>query len=59
MAKKIGRPTENPAINQLRIRLSDNDLAKLENCSEKLGITKSDVVRLGIDRVFVEYVEKE
>ena len=54
VAKKLGRPTDNPAKNQLRIRLTDEELAKLEESSEILGINKSDVVRLGIDKVFVE-----
>lgn len=58
MAKKMGRPTDNPAKNQLRIRLTDDELAKLEECSSRLGINKSDVVRLGIDRVFEECTKK-
>lgn len=52
MAKKIGRPTDSPATNQLRIRLTDNELNKLNACSESLGINKSDIVRKGIDLVF-------
>lgn len=58
MTGKKGRPTNNPAKNQLRIRLTDDDCERLEACSKALGINKSDVVRLGIDRVYVEYVKK-
>lgn len=52
MGTKMGRPTDNPATNQLRIRLSDKDLEMLNECSEVLELTKSDVVRLGIKKVF-------
>jgi len=41
----------------LRIRLSNNDVEKLNVCSESLKITKTDVVRLGIDKVYQE-IEK-
>lgn len=59
MAKKIGRPTDSPATNQLRIRLTDDELRKLNVCSETLGMSKSDVVRKGIDLVFGGLSEKK
>ncbi len=48
---KTGRPTENPATNQFRVRLTNDDLEKLNKCSDILGINKSDVIRKGIDLV--------
>ena len=42
---KIGRPTDNPAVNQFRIRLTNEDLIKLNECSDRLKINKSDIVR--------------
>lgn len=33
-------------------RMSREDMAKLEEASKKLGKSKSDVLREGIDRVF-------
>lgn len=59
MAKKIGRPTDSPATNQLRIRLTDDELRKLNVCSEVFGMSKSDVVRKGIDLVFGGLSEKK
>lgn len=56
---KIGRPTDNPATNQFRVRLTDSELKKLNYCSEKLGMNKSDVVRKGIDLVFNELSNKK
>ncbi len=49
---KLGRPTDNPADIQLRIRLTKDDSEKLKECSEKLNKSKSDVVRQGIDMVY-------
>lgn len=51
---RTGRPTNNPATNQLRIRLNDSDLAKLNECSNILNLNKSDVIRYGIDKVHKE-----
>lgn len=51
---RTGRPTTNPATNQLRIRLNDSDLEKLIECSNKLNLNKSDVIRYGIDKVHKE-----
>ena len=52
MGTKMGRPTDSPKNYQLRIRLSDEEKEKLEFCSEKTGLSKSDVVRLGIEKVY-------
>jgi len=51
-SKKIGRPlSENPKHKTLRIRVDDETLKKIDNCSVKLEINRSDVVRKGIDMV--------
>ena len=34
--------------------MSEEDNNKLEICSQKLNISKSDVVRLGIEKVYQE-----
>ena len=53
-AKKMGRPTQSPKTNQLRIRMSDEDMNILNICSEKTGMSKADVVREGIKKVYQE-----
>ena len=59
MANKMGRPkVKDPATNQLRIRLSDNDLKKLNECCELTGKNKSDVIRTGIDLVLNQDIKK-
>lgn len=56
---RTGRPTNAPATNQLRIRLSDADLEKLNKCSDNLNMNKSDVIRYGIDKVYKELGNKK
>ncbi len=52
--KKMGRPTQDPKTNTLKIRFSDDDLVKLEFCAEKTGKSKAEIIRMGIDRVYQE-----
>ena len=50
--KKMGRPlSENPKDKTLRIRVDNETLKKIDDCSDKLSITRSDVVRRGVDMV--------
>lgn len=52
--KKMGRPTDNPKQLSTRIRLSDTDVRRLEFCSQKTGKTKSEIIRMGIEKVYEE-----
>ena len=52
--KKMGRPTSDPKIHETRIRMSDNDLKKLEYCVKKTGKSKADLIRMGIENIFTE-----
>lgn len=52
--KKMGRPTSNPKTNNMRIRLSDEDLQKLEFCKLQTKRTYADIIREGIDKVYQE-----
>lgn len=47
--KKMGRPTNDPKIHTQVIRLTESELKKLEECSEKMGLSKTDVLRKGIE----------
>ncbi len=51
---KIGRPTQSPKTHNTRIRLSDEDIAKLEYCKEATGMTYADIIRKGIEKVYTE-----
>lgn len=49
---KMGRPTDDPKTLSTRVRLSESDVEMLEACAKKLGITKAEVIRQGIQRMF-------
>lgn len=53
--KKMGRPTVSPKVNNYRIRLTDEELAMLNKCCEITGLTKADVLRLGIEKVYTDF----
>lgn len=50
----MGRPTDNPKQLSTRIRLSETDVQRLEFCSQKTGKTKSEIIRMGIEKVYEE-----
>ena len=52
--KKMGRPTSEPKTNGYRIRLTDNELQMLEECCKIKNMSKADIIRLGIDKVYEE-----
>lgn len=50
--KKMGRPTNNPQNAIIKTRADKETVEKLRICSEKLRITRSDVIRKGINMVY-------
>ncbi len=54
-----GRPTQDKRGKRFEIRLSDNTYKVLEECSEKLKITKAEVVHKGIAMVKAEIDKKK
>jgi len=50
-AKKMGRPTDNPKNISLKIRLDDGTAEKLTECSERMQVSKAEVIRQGIHKV--------
>lgn len=55
MSPKIGRPkTGNAKEVKVNTRLSDNEAQKLEYCCKSLQVTKAEVIRRGIDKVYEE-----
>lgn len=54
MSPRTGRPTDNPKNHETRIRMSDRDIQRLDYCVEVLGLTKAEVIRQGIDRMYQE-----
>lgn len=54
MSPRTGRPTDNPKILNTRIRLSEEDIERLNYCSKEMGKTKAEVIRIGIKKVYTE-----
>ncbi len=52
MSPRTGRPTDDPKINEMRIRLSNKDLAMLNYCCKKTNLTKAAVIRQGIRETY-------
>ena len=50
--KKMGRPTDAPKTIVKRARMSEKDVEKLRQCCEVLNMSESDVLRMGIDKVY-------
>ncbi|MCK9251818.1 MAG: hypothetical protein M0P55_03595 [Clostridiales bacterium] len=59
MTPRTGRPPkESTRDHQYRIRLSDDELKKLDECARITGRAKADIIREGIDKVYQELMAK-
>ncbi len=52
MVSPKGRPTDDPKTLNTRIRLSEEDVQRLEYCAQATGMNKSEIIRLGIKEVY-------
>lgn len=59
MSPRTGRPTDDPKRTQVKIRMSDGDIEKLNYCCKVLGITKADVIRQGIGKMYEEALKRK
>ena len=51
-AKKLGRPTDSPKDITMKIRFDKDTSEKLEKCSEKMEISRAEVVRRGVHKMY-------
>lgn len=59
MSPRTGRPTTDPrGTNRTGVRLTDSDMEKLEICIKETGLTKTEIIRKGIDLVYQEVTKK-
>lgn len=55
MSPRTGRPpSDNPKNRGYRLRVTDAELEKLDYCCKALGLTKAEVIRQGIDKMYLE-----
>ena len=50
--KKLGRPTDNPKDTVLKIRLDKDTSKQLEECSGEMKVSKAEIVRQGIRKMY-------
>lgn len=51
MSPRTGRPTDNPKTERLEIRLTKDEARLLSECAEKLHISKTQVINMGVQLV--------
>lgn len=54
MSPRTGRPTTNKKTERLEIRLAPNELRLIEECSEILKTSKTEVINKGVKLVKAE-----
>lgn len=54
VTKKVGRPKGINKNIQTRIRMTEEEAEKLEYCAKEKNMTKTDVIILGIEKVYQE-----
>ena len=58
--KKIGRPkSENSRKFRINLRITDEEMKRLENASKKFGTSKSEVIRKGINQQYEEAMKEK
>ncbi len=59
MSTKLGRPkSKNTRNKSLNLRLKQEELDLIQECSEKLNLTRTDTIMEGIKRIKVDLNKK-
>lgn len=58
MSPRTGRPTSNKKTERLEIRLTPEEAQTLQECAERLGVSKTDAINKGVQLVKVELDKK-
>lgn len=48
----MGRPTDNPKPIKMQFRLDEETNEKLSGCCKVLGLTKSEILRMGVHQIY-------
>lgn len=54
-----GRPTTNKKTKRLEIRLTPDELALMQECADRLGVSKTYIINKGVKLVKGELDKKE
>lgn len=58
MSPRTGRPTSNKKTERLEIRLAPDELSLMQECADRLGVSKTDVINKGVKMVKAELDKK-
>lgn len=59
MSPKMGRPPkENPRNVNLNIRITNDEAKRIQECADKMNMTRTDTIMKGIDLVEKEIKQK-
>lgn len=47
-----GRPTDDPKTISTHIRFSEEDIQRLDYCAKETGMTRSEIIRMGIKEIY-------
>ena len=56
--KKMGRPTDNPKNVSVKFQADDETFEKLKKCREKMNVSRAEVIRQGIHKVYDDLDKK-
>lgn len=48
----MGRPTDNPKNTSIKFKADDETVRKLKECSEILNVSRAEVLRQGVHRMY-------
>lgn len=54
----MGRPTDNPKNTSIKLKADDETVQKLIECSEKLQVSRAEVLRRGVHMVYDDLKQK-
>ena len=58
MSPRTGRTTSNKKTERLELRLAPNELALMQECADRLGTSKSQVILRGVQLLKAELDKK-
>lgn len=54
----MGRPTDNPKNVSVKFQADDETFRKLKECSKKMNVSRAEVIRQGIHKVYDDLNKK-
>ena len=59
MSPKMGRPTSNKKTERFEVRMTQDEAQRLQECAERLEVSRTDVINKGVRLVKAELDEEK